>query len=197
MSAPKFNAIKYQTSIQSFAGSPQLLFTATVTNYINIATILSGSTVFVDNFNTYTFFKIVGVKIEIQRSIPEAGTAIVGVFASGVLPPLFALFAPSYTSTGALSPLPQCSAAIEFDPFVSERQKGSWNYPPILAYNNATTSIGSIHHYGMWNTLTSNYTNMPGSIQISPPTGGANALTSTNLFMVTITVDVEFACDYA
>ncbi len=138
-----------------------------------------------------------GVKVEIQRVLPENGTAITGIFASGTIPPIFALFSPTYTSTGSLAPLPQCSASIQYDPFLTERQRGSFSIPPIFSYNFNSSAIGSQHMYGMWNTLAGTYTAMPGSIQIAPPVGGSNALTTTLFWTVTVAIDCEFACDYA
>ncbi len=197
LSAKSFNSIKSTTSIGTAIGSPQWLFTSTGTNYWNIAQILASSTVFVDSLAKYTLFRITGVKVEIQRTLPEAGTAISGIFASATVPPIFALFSPTYTTTGSLPPLPQCSTSIQYDPFVMDRQRGSFNFPPIFAYNNNSTSAGSQHMYGQWNTLGALYTNMPGSVQISPPVGGSNALTATIYWTCTVTVDCEFACDYA
>jgi hypothetical protein len=194
-SARKSQTIKFQTTLTSLIGSNQILFTTTGANYWNIAQIFAASNTFGDNFGTYSIFKILSVKCDIQRIVPENNIST--IYPSGNIPSFQSAFLPAYTSTGSFTPLHESSISFETDPFISIPQRVNYSYPPILAYNNTTNAIGSIHHYGMWNTLTSNYTNMPGQLSIQFSQTPGNALTNTQLFNITVYVDCEFALDYA
>jgi len=198
MSAKSFTAVKVQTTVSTSAGSTLAIFGSTGAGFWNIGNILNTSLPFQDSAAKYTLFRITGIKIDVQRIIPQSGTQISGVFLNGTIPPLFSLFAPTYTSTNPLTALPQCSAAVEFDPFVESRQRASFSIEPIFAYSNSSTQIGNNHLYGMWNILSAtNFINMPGSMQILFPAYIAAALTTSVLYTYSVTVNCEFACDYA
>jgi len=192
-SARKFQSIKYPDQIQSINASPNFNFTSTTTPYLNISTIF-GIGSFQANITIYNLFRIVGVKVDIQRVITEF--EVDTAYTAGTLSPVFVLFTPNFTSTTPSGNELQSSVAYEADPFVMTKQLCSFIYNPILAYNNSVNTTGNVHLYGMWNTLNSNYVNMPGQIGIFPSVTANTATGVHLLYQITVTVDCEFSMDY-
>lgn len=155
---------------------------------------LSASTSFTDNLAIYQLFKITGLKLDIQRNISE--TAYSTVFTTSTIPSVFIAFLPAATSTNSSVNLLQSSSAFEIDPQVTNRQRVSFQYSPLFAYNSGTSAVGSTFLYGMYNILSTNYTNMPGEIAMISNNSTLAASISATLFTVTIYIDCEFAQDY-
>jgi hypothetical protein len=192
------STIKVQTVIQSFTGSPQYIFQQPLSNNWNIGTILQASDTFGDFLTNYGLFRITGIKMDVQRTVSDAQLILVYPTLLGSFPPAFVLFAPNQTSTGAsIQNVRESSVTCEIDPFVSTRQRVSFNFPPMFCYNNSSTAIGSTHAYGMWNSLTSSYINMPGELLVASTNTSVNAVSTTPIYAVTAYIDCEFAYDYA
>jgi len=192
-SSRKFQAIKYIDTIQSINASPGFNFTSTTQTYLNVSTIF-GITSFQDNLSLYNLFRVVGVKVDVQRVISDQ--EIDTVYTAGTLSPVFVLFTPNFTSTTTSGNELQCSVAYEVDPFVMTKQLCGFNYSPILSINTTTNTAGNIHLYGLWNTLSGNYVNMPGQIGIFPGITANTASSVHILYIITVTIDCEFSMDY-
>lgn len=192
-SSRKFQSIKYPDQIQSINASPNFNFTTTTTPYLNISTIF-GIGSFQANITIYNLFRIVGVKVDIQRVINDQ--EVDTVYTAGTLSPVFVLFTPNFTSTTPSGNELQSSVAFEADPFVETKQLCAFIYSPILAYNNNVNTTGNVHLYGMWNSLNSNYVNMPGQIGIFPSVTANTATGVHILYQITVSIDCEFSMDY-
>jgi len=192
-SSRKFQAIKYPDTIQSINASPNLNFTSTTAPYLNLSTIF-GVGSFQANMTIYNLFRIVDVKVDVNRVITEF--EVDSVYTAGTLSPVYVIFAPNFTSTTPSGNELQSSVAFEVDPFVTVRQTCVFEYSPILAYNNSSSSSGNIHLFGMWNVLSSNYTNMPGQLGIFEAITASTATGVHLLYQITVTVDCEFSFDY-
>jgi hypothetical protein len=192
-SARKFQAIKYPDSIQSINASPGFNFTSTTATFLNISTIF-GLSSFQDNLSLYNLFRVVGVKVDVQRVITEL--EIDSVYTAGTLSPVFVIFTPNFTSTTTSGNIIQSSVAYEVDPFVTTRQLCGFNFSPILAINTTTNTAGNVFMYGMWNSLSGNYVNMPGQLGIFPSITANTATGVHILYQITVTVDCEFSMDY-
>jgi hypothetical protein len=193
LSAKKFQAIVYPDQIQSVNASSGFNFTSTTAPYLNLATIF-GIGAFQNNISIYNLFRIVGVKVDITRVINSG--EIDTVYTAGTLSPVFVIFTPNFTSTTPSGNELQSSVAYKANPFIQTEQQVSFTFPPLLAYNNGVNTTGNVHLFGMWNTLNSNYVNMPGQIGIFP---GVTANTASGvhiLYQINVTVDCEFGFDY-
>jgi hypothetical protein len=192
MSAYKQLTIKVESYIQSVVGSPSLTFALSGLSTASIPGILAASTPFADSVTDYQFFKITGVKMDVQRTLLEQ---VALTYASNTIPTIFTAFVPSLSATAVTAgSLTQSSYAFEVDPNVTTRQRVSFNFPPFFAYSNITNAAGSTHLYGMWNIFNSDYSNMPGEFAVSNTSSG-NALILSNLYLCTFYIDVAFASD--
>jgi hypothetical protein len=195
LSAHKMQTLKLSNNnISSISGSSSLQFAGTGLPTIPIASALAACPLFVSALSSYQYFRINGIKLEVQRCLADSD--ITAVFpSSGALPTVFLNFSlystNSLPTTGAVI---QSSTSLEVDPFVSTRQRVSFNFPPILAYNTTTNAAGSVFIYNAWNVLTSNYTNMPGAILLNNSNVGVATMASP-LYTTTLFMDVEFAGD--
>jgi len=191
LSSFKRNTIKIVQNISTVTSSNVLVFTNTGTGFNNISQILSASAPFTDQLGYYSLFRITGVKLDVNRLQSEN---ISSVFANGLFPPVFLAFLPMYTSTTPSTNLPESSIAFEVDPLISTRQRVAYTFPPHLTIPLSTSNVA--HMYGMWNALGNNYTTMPGEIAVVTPASTGSALSIAYLYQITISIDVEFACDY-
>jgi hypothetical protein len=192
MSSTRQLAIKVDAQIQSVVGSASLIWSLSGTASISIASILAASIPFADIVTDYNFFKITGVKMDVQRVLLEQ---VALTYASNTIPTIFLGFIPSLTNTSPVAgALAQSSYAFQVDPLVTTRQRVSFRFPPFFAYNNTTNAAGSTHLYGMFNSFNGDYANMPGEMGLSNTSSG-NALIVSNLYNVTFYVDCTFASD--
>jgi hypothetical protein len=192
-SSRKFQSIKYPDQIQSINASPNFNFTSTTTPYLNLSTIF-GIGSFQANITIYNLFRIVGVKVDVQRIINDQ--EIDTVYTAGTLSPVFIIFTPNFTSTTPSGNELQSSVAFEVDPFVETKQLCSFRFSPILSYNNNVNTTGNVHLFGMWNSLNSNYVNMPGQIGIFPSVTANTASGVHLLYQISVSIDCEFSMDY-